>query len=283
MEDIINKILDLENSNKKLKELIFQKESEQNQLKNSLKNLDTEIENYKCRSNDIEELVGKLKLDLELATSISPYAILGDKLPVAYIRESKKHSNGESQKSNIGDFLKCDSVIYFTDVISGYSDPTLRPGFSKLLEFINENNIKVVYVNSLERLGRTTEVILKAINSILNFSTIIYDVRNNIEITPDNLSSNLDKIKAIGDAANFEGKLIHKRLDEGLKAAKKRGVVVGRPAGNCETYDDTKKKYPTVINYLKAGKSVRVTARETKTGISTVQRIRNKMRDNKDL
>lgn len=60
----------------------------------------------------------------------------------------------------------------------------------------------------------------------------------------------------------------------GIKNAKMRGIVVGRRKGTCVPKRIRLDKHKNIVDLLMKNESVRNTAKKTNRGISTVQRIR---------
>lgn len=79
---------------------------------------------------------------------------------VAYVRVSQEDENPENQKYVISTYctqhnLKC---LFFSEVgVSRTEDPFKRPVFSSLLEFMRVNGIKVLVVESIDRLTAEPE------------------------------------------------------------------------------------------------------------------------------
>ena len=64
------------------------------------------------------------------------------------------------------------------------------------------------------------------------------------------------------------------RLNSGRKLAIERGVKMGRKVGSVKSREQKQEEYNKVIRALRAGKSVRDTAKICEVSVSTVQRIK---------
>jgi DNA invertase Pin-like site-specific DNA recombinase len=64
------------------------------------------------------------------------------------------------------------------------------------------------------------------------------------------------------------------QIRNGLKNARSRGVILGRPTG---TFTDLKVKYKKVVKKLNEGISIRETARICDVAPSLVQRVKKQM------
>jgi len=106
---------------------------------------------------------------------------------------------------NMWSFVK----VYEDRGISGTCGPDKRKGLQYLLDDASENNFDKVVIFSVDRLGRTQEVV-----------NIIYNelVKNDVEIISctENVSDK-DKIEKLVDQAYVELKIITRRMVEGKK------------------------------------------------------------------
>jgi len=138
------------------------------------------------------------------------------KVGYARISTDKQSLDMQLQALNEGN---CD-VIY-QDVISSVKN---RVELNKCLKSLNKGDILVVY--KMDRVGRS-------IREVVN---ILYDLEQ-LGVKFISLTDNFDTSTPQGDLlmnmllsfAQFERKLIIQRVNDGLKAAKDRGVRLGRP------------------------------------------------------
>lgn len=115
--------------------------------------------------------------------------------------------------------VKCD--IIYQDVISSVKN---RTELNKCLKSLHKGDILIVY--KMDRIGRS-------IREVVN---ILYDLEQ-LGVKFISLTDNFDTSTPQGDLlmnmllsfAQFERKLIIQRVNDGLKAAKDRGVKLGRP------------------------------------------------------
>lgn len=113
----------------------------------------------------------------------------------------------------------------FTDKMSGKD--LHRPGFEALKDDVQAGD-KIVVV-SMDRLSRSLNDLLTTVNHFTEKGVTIRFIKENIEITPDNVSPISKLLLGImGAVAEFERNLIRERQAEGIALAKQRGVYAGR-------------------------------------------------------
>lgn len=184
---------------------------------------------------------------------------------VGYARVSTKEQHLRMQE----DALKsagCEEI--YTDIASGAKSQ--RPGLEKALAYVREGDTLVVW--KLDRLGRSTQHLIQTV-SLLNERKISFkSLQENIDTTSSGGKLIFHMFSAL---AEFERDLVRERTDAGLKAARARGHMGGRPSlldnrqikRMIEMYDEQKntvaeicKIYeisrPSFYNYLKRQKHV---------------------------
>lgn len=158
----------------------------------------------------------------------------------------------------------CEEI--YRDVVSGVKSD--RPGLNDALAFAREGDTIVVW--KLDRLGRSVQHLIQTITELNKKKIGFKSLQENI----DTLTSGGKLIFHIFSAlAEFERDLIRERTDAGLKAARARGRMGGRPpmldnrqinrmiemyneqkntvAEICKIYDISR---PSFYNYLKKRK-----------------------------
>jgi DNA invertase Pin-like site-specific DNA recombinase len=186
-------------------------------------------------------------------------------MKVGYARISTNDQNlyiQEDALKNAG----CEKI--FTDIASGAKSQ--RPGLDKALDYIREGDTLIVW--KLDRLGRSIQHLIKIISDFQERKVGFKSLQENVET----LTSGGKLIFHIFSAlAEFERDLIRERTDAGLKAARARGRIGGRPPildsrqskRMIEIYDEQKntvaeicKIYnisrPSFYNYLKKRKAI---------------------------
>jgi DNA invertase Pin-like site-specific DNA recombinase len=78
----------------------------------------------------------------------------------------------------------------------------------------------------------------------------------------------------LAEMARNESETLRERIKSGLALARKRGAVLGRRKGTTLTQEQFLQKHKDIARQLKAGQSIRNTAKIVGKGISTIQRVK---------
>lgn len=139
---------------------------------------------------------------------------------VGYARISTKNQNINLQE----DALKsagCQEI--YTDIASG--SKSQRPGLDSALAYLREGDTLVVW--KLDRLGQSIQHLIQTV-ALLNERKIAFkSLQENIDTTSSGGKLIFHMFSAL---AEFERDLIRERTDAGLKAARARGRLGGRPS-----------------------------------------------------
>ena len=114
----------------------------------------------------------------------------------------------------------CEEI--YTDVISGVKSQ--RPGLDKALNYAREGDTIVVW--KLDRLGRSIQHLIQTITSLIEKKIGFKSLQENIDTST---SGGKLIFHIFGALAEFERDLIQERTQAGLKAARARGKMGGRP------------------------------------------------------
>ena len=139
---------------------------------------------------------------------------------VGYARVS---TQGQKLDLQIDALKKAGCTIIFEEKVSGIK---LRPELDKALSYLREGDVLVIW--KLDRLARS----LKELISII-------DMLNKRNIAFKSISDGIDTNSALGrcqfgifaSLAEYEREILIERTREGLKAARERGKLGGRPSG----------------------------------------------------
>nr|WP_061317393.1 recombinase family protein [Clostridium botulinum] len=138
---------------------------------------------------------------------------------IGYARVSTQDQNLELQK----DALKksgCGKI--FTDIASGIK--TERNGLKEALAYLREEDILVVW--KLDRLGRSLKHLIEVVNDLSEKNIGFQSLQEDIDTTT---SGGKLIFHIFASLAEFERDIIRERTNAGLKAARARGRVGGRP------------------------------------------------------
>jgi DNA invertase Pin-like site-specific DNA recombinase len=114
----------------------------------------------------------------------------------------------------------CDEI--FTDVISGVKSQ--RPGLDEALNYLREGDTLVVW--KLDRLGRSIQHLIHTVTYLLDKKIGFKSLQENIDTSTSGGKLIFHIFSAL---AEFERDLIQERTQAGLKAARARGKMGGRP------------------------------------------------------
>ena len=116
----------------------------------------------------------------------------------------------------------CDTKYIYKDTISGAK--TERKGLSDALSHLRDRDTLVVW--RLDRLGRTLKQLIELINDLNARGIGFRSLQENIDTTT---SGGKLVFHIFGALAEFEREVIRERTNAGLKAARARGRLGGRP------------------------------------------------------
>lgn len=165
----------------------------------------------------------------------------------------------------------------FEEHISGAVKNEEQPVLCQCLDFCIGNNIDTLLISELSRLGRNVDEVLANVKRCKDQGLNIYFQKESLSIFQPDGSKNPFLnifISVLGTCAEMEREAIKFRLDSGLKRYKEAGGKVGRKVGSVKSREQKQEEYAKVIRALRAGKSIRDTAKICEISISTTQRIK---------
>lgn len=138
---------------------------------------------------------------------------------IGYARVSTQEQNLELQKDDL-EKSGCEQI--FTDIASGAK--TERTGLEEALAYLRKGDILVVW--KLDRLGRSLKHLIEVINDLSEKNIGFQSLQEKIDTTT---SGGKLIFHIFASLAEFERDIIRERTNAGLKAARARGRVGGRP------------------------------------------------------
>lgn len=172
-----------------------------------------------------------------------------------YARVSTSSQSTDSQLKELRSYCELRGwaeAQEFTDCISGGS--TSRTGLDRLMGMVRRGRVQAVVVFKLDRLARSLVHLMQMISELQVHRTALVVPSQGIDTTDSNPVAQL-QISILGAVAQFEKDLITERVNAGLKAAKQRGVTLGRPSKNS-------RHLPTIMEMLKANRCRQYIERE---------------------
>jgi len=155
-------------------------------------------------------------------------------------------------------------VRMITETISGSVAANQRPGFQKLLNKLESNDILIV--TKLDRLGRNAMDVRATVEALAGMGVRVHCLAlGGVDLTSPAGKMTMGVIAAV---AEFERDLLIDRTQAGLGRAKSEGKTLGRPRALTNTQEGE------VLQRLSSGQTVAAVARELKTSRATIMRIR---------
>ena len=148
---------------------------------------------------------------------------------ISYLRVSTVNQDTEKNKADVLKFAndrKFGPVEFVEEQASGKKKWTERK-IKGIIDRLKQNDILIV--PELSRLSRSLKEILEIIEEAKKKDIIIYAIKGNWELN-GTLSSKM-VAWVLSMVSEIERDLMAERVTEGLKAAKARGVKLGRPKG----------------------------------------------------
>ena len=208
------------------------------------------------------------------------------KSAVIYARVSSlsDRQNTDRQVADLTDYAKKNEfeiVEVYEEHISGAKRNEERPVLCECLDYCIANKIDTVLISELSRLGRNVDEVLANVKRCKDNHLNIYFQKENLSIFQPDGSKNPFLnifISVLGTCAEMERENIKFRLNSGRKQYIENGGKLGRKVGSVKSIDQKREEYAKVIKSLKAGKSIRDTAKLCEVGVSTVQRVKKEFK-----
>ena len=201
---------------------------------------------------------------------------------VIYARVS---STGERQSTsrqvadltNYASLNGIEVVEVYEEHISGAKRNEERAVLTECIDYAVTNGVEVVLFSELSRCGRAVWEVLDTIRTLKDNGINAYFQKEGLSLFSADGKENpylAVMVSVLGVCAQIERENIAYRLNSGRKLAIERGVKMGRKVGSCKSREQKQEEYNKVIRSLRAGKSVRDTAKICEVSVSTVQRVK---------
>lgn len=155
----------------------------------------------------------------------------------------------------------------FIDQISG--SKFTRQGLDKLLTEARRGRLNVIVCFKLDRLGRSLAHLAQIVGELTNHGVALICTSQGIDTSENNPVGRL-QLGVLMAVAEFERSIIQERVMAGLRAAKARGVKLGRP-------DKLSAHQGAVSQLMDMGVGVRGIARELKLPIASAYKVVRKV------
>ena len=204
------------------------------------------------------------------------------KAAVIYARVS---STGERQSTarqvaDLTDYANRNSlevVGVYEEHISGAKRNAERAVLAECINYAVSNGVKVVLFSELSRCGRAVWEVLDTIRTLKDNGINAYFQKEGLSLLGTDGKENpylAVMVSVLGVCAQLERENITYRLNSGRAKYIADGGKLGRRVGSVKSKERKQEEYGKVIRSLKAGKSVRDTAKICEVSVSTVQRIK---------
>ena len=201
---------------------------------------------------------------------------------IIYARVSSlgDRQNTERQISDLKQYAayqKLEISRIFEEKISGAKKNSERPILLQAIDYCKQNNVSILLVSELSRLGRNAFEVLATVKDLIDSGINLYMQKEQLTLLDGEGKPTLFApimIATLSTCAELERENIKFRLNSGRALYIRNGGKLGRKVGSIKTLEQKKEQYKDIISYLKRGYSIRTIATITGKGVSTVQRIK---------
>lgn len=197
--------------------------------------------------------------------------------------------NRVSTMKQSGERFKDDSATYdltLFDKVSGSIPFDKRPEGAKLVKLIQEGKVGRVVVEEISRLGRNVMDVSKTL-AFLEEHKVNLNIRNmGIESMVEGKPNPTFRLilQIMASISEMEKEHIKERTAQGRAVAVAKGVKMGRKEGTKESKAEFLNKHKNAVRLLKESDfSIRDIARLEKLAPSTIQRLKNALKEQLEL
>lgn len=167
----------------------------------------------------------------------------------------------------------------YEEHISGAKKTQDRPVLKECLNYCFTNEIDILLISELSRLGRNVDDVLANVRLCKEKHLNVYFQKEQLSIFNEDGKEHpflTIFIAVLGTCAEMERENIKFRLNSGKAHYLAKGGKVGRKQGYKKPDEKLQEEYAGVIKMLRKGYPVRMIAKSEGVGISTVMRIKKK-------
>lgn len=164
--------------------------------------------------------------------------------------------------------------------LSGNAKDGDRHDLGRVRELAAEKKIRKVLVHEVSRLTRRNSTAHKFLEEMEALGVSLYWHSQRIETLLSNGKRNPAAsimFSLLAEMARSERETLVERINSGLAKARREGRKLGRPEGSTLSPKEFLATHKDVVKQLRAGHSIRNTAKITGKSVSTVQRVKAAM------
>ena len=158
-----------------------------------------------------------------------------------YSRVSTDKQTHDSQLHELREYCRrrgWDSATEYCDVMSGAKFS--RAGLDRLLAEVRRGKLDVIVCFKLDRLGRSLPHLAQIVGELSTHRVALVCPSQGIDTSGMNPAAQL-QLNILMAIAEFERSIIQERVNAGLRAARARGVTLGRPDKLSRHHDAVKR------------------------------------------
>jgi DNA invertase Pin-like site-specific DNA recombinase len=167
-----------------------------------------------------------------------------------------------------------------TTGLSGNAKDADRHDLDRIRDLATHGRIRKVLVHEVSRVARRNSTAHKFLEELEALGVSLYWHAQRIEtLLPDGKRNPAASImfSLLAEMARNERETLVERINSGLARARREGTTLGRPKGSHLKRADFLANHRDVVKQLRAGQSIRNTAKITGKGASTVQRVKEQL------
>ena len=204
----------------------------------------------------------------------------------ARVSSTGERQSTERQVIDLTDYANKNTMTIcktFEEHISGAKKNHERPVLQECLVYCVEENIDVLLLSELSRLGRNVDEVLANIRFAKENRLNVYFQKEGISIYGSDGKENpylTIMIAVLGTCAQMERENIHYRLQSGRKVYVDKNLAatgksgLGRKEGYRKSVETKKEEYKEVLKLLRSGYPIRKVAKLTDVSESTIKRLK---------
>ena len=192
-----------------------------------------------------------------------------------YTRVSTDKQSHDSQLTELDEYCErrgWTNTTAFSDVISGAK--FTRAGLDEMMKLVRRGKLDTIVCFKLDRLGRSLAHLAQIVGELTSNNVSLICTSQGIDTSDDNPAGRL-QLGVLMAVAEFERSIIQERVNAGLKAAKARGVRLGRRP----TLD---RHRDAVTRLIGEGKGTREIARELDLPVSSTAKLVKHLKEASD-